>query len=442
MSRGTYERVRLRFSHDDVAKIRQERMEGVSSKTLAKKHRTSHELIALMTEATEWNGKPLPEYVNARTKRYDKRLTVEDIVEVRKMFGLGEQMQDIKRKYNVDPGTVRKICKLTKYHGQELPKLPNEEDRRTFSERLSYEDVVEIRLRCLNGEKPLTVGRSYNILTFTVIQRLLNETHWHDKVLPACDPHGVRTTPRYTETLSFEEVISIRRLCSEGQSLTRASKSHGIKDMDTARKLLTLTEWQGQPLPEYKEFVCPENPTSDGVVYKPVYGIKTTKYKVGDNGTVWSRGRSSKRPWKQLKSGLLTGGYLGVAIHEDGIGPMTKTIHKLVLEAFVGPKPAEDLECRHLDSNKANNNLSNLCWGTTMENTIDKIANGTWSRKLKDADVIDIRLRYKNGESQQSIMDRYDISKSTAYDITKGNTWKHLLCPNNIPPNAGPNKCE
>jgi hypothetical protein len=52
-------------------------------------------------------------------------------------------------------------------------------------------------------------------------------------------------------------------------------------------------------------------------------------------------------------------------------------VHRLVLEAFVGPCPI-GMQCRHFpDPNPANCNLKNLQWGTPMENTEDKRVHGT-----------------------------------------------------------------
>ncbi len=51
-------------------------------------------------------------------------------------------------------------------------------------------------------------------------------------------------------------------------------------------------------------------------------------------------------------------------------------LHRIVLEAFVGPCP-EGLECRHLDRDKHNNRLTNICWGTPQENAADRILHGT-----------------------------------------------------------------
>lgn len=50
-------------------------------------------------------------------------------------------------------------------------------------------------------------------------------------------------------------------------------------------------------------------------------------------------------------------------------------VHRLVLEAFVGPCPPGQV-CCHWDDNPANNHLRNLRWGTKGDNTRDAVRNG------------------------------------------------------------------
>ena len=57
-------------------------------------------------------------------------------------------------------------------------------------------------------------------------------------------------------------------------------------------------------------------------------------------------------------------------------GSRTKFVHRVVLEAFVGPRP-EGMECRHLDGNPLNNRIENICWGTPSDNAWDRVAHGT-----------------------------------------------------------------
>ena len=49
-------------------------------------------------------------------------------------------------------------------------------------------------------------------------------------------------------------------------------------------------------------------------------------------------------------------------------------LHRLVLEAFVGPRPRGQM-CCHADDNPDNNRLDNLRWGTSRENQQDRIRN-------------------------------------------------------------------
>jgi hypothetical protein len=108
-------------------------------------------------------------------------------------------------------------------------------------------------------------------------------------------------------------------------------------------------------------------------------------------------------------------------------------ICRLVLEAFAGPCP-EGMECRHLNGNKCNNSLDNLCWGTPKENQADRIAHGTSNRgernpqaKLTEANVKDIRQHHKGGlYSQKELAQMFNIDPSTvSYIITRKN-WNHV----------------
>lgn len=51
----------------------------------------------------------------------------------------------------------------------------------------------------------------------------------------------------------------------------------------------------------------------------------------------------------------------------------THNVHILVCTAFHGPRPSPEHECCHIDSNKANNQASNLRWGTSKENSQDQV---------------------------------------------------------------------
>ena len=60
----------------------------------------------------------------------------------------------------------------------------------------------------------------------------------------------------------------------------------------------------------------------------------------------------------------------------------SKYVHRLILETFIGPRP-KGKECRHLDSDKTNNNLRNLVWGTRLDNMRDRLEAGPYKSKTQ-----------------------------------------------------------
>jgi hypothetical protein len=104
--------------------------------------------------------------------------------------------------------------------------------------------------------------------------------------------------------------------------------------------------------------------------WKPIVGYES-RYTISN----WGRVRSfSKYGRPYIKGRKLKGGHHRVALYgSDGVKDFL--VHRLVLEAFVGPCP-EGMEGLHWDDDKDNNRLSNLRWGTRTENLLDCIRNG------------------------------------------------------------------
>lgn len=110
-----------------------------------------------------------------------------------------------------------------------------------------------------------------------------------------------------------------------------------------------------------------------------------------------------------------------------------KKVHRLVLETFVGPCPLK-MECRHLDGNKQNNNLSNLCWGTASENQQDRVGHGTSNQgeknpavKLTEEEIKEIRKIYKiKYVFQRKLAKRFGVSQSQISRIINDTSWKYL----------------
>jgi hypothetical protein len=174
------------------------------------------------------------------------------------------------------------------------------------------------------------------------------------------------------------------------------------------------------------------------VTYRDIIGF--LGYRVGDDGSVWSRwiprGRLRRLgpTWHRLTLRKNRWGYLIVSLRRGGRRKYTKFVHRLVLEAFVGPCPP-GCESRHLDGNPANNRLDNLRWGTKEENAADKRRHGTMaclrgSRNgralLNEADIPRIFRMDEEGASLEEIASHFSVRSGVVQHILYGKTWRHL----------------
>lgn len=116
-------------------------------------------------------------------------------------------------------------------------------------------------------------------------------------------------------------------------------------------------------------------------------------YEVSDHGRVRSldrtvdeaRGRSVRHKgkllalqWNTARSGK---GYWVIRLYKNSAGE-TKYVHRMVLDAFVGPCP-EGMESRHGPNGSIDNNLSNLSYGTRHQNSLDRVRDGTHNNRSK-----------------------------------------------------------
>lgn len=89
-------------------------------------------------------------------------------------------------------------------------------------------------------------------------------------------------------------------------------------------------------------------------------------YKVSDDGQVYSTYSN-----RLLKPSTLSSGHIRVVVDRRH-----RTVHTLMAEAFLGPRPDEQ-EVRHLNGNPSDNRLENLTYGSKSENAYDSIEHGT-----------------------------------------------------------------
>jgi hypothetical protein len=98
-------------------------------------------------------------------------------------------------------------------------------------------------------------------------------------------------------------------------------------------------------------------------------------YDVGSDGSVYG-------PRGKMR-GQLSKGYYRVTLYRNR-QPTRKLVASLVMEAFVGPKPAgHDID--HIDGNRLNNDISNLRYLSSKENR------GRWSPERRARVVASVK---------------------------------------------------
>jgi hypothetical protein len=108
-------------------------------------------------------------------------------------------------------------------------------------------------------------------------------------------------------------------------------------------------------------------------------------------------------------------------------------VHRLVAYAFIA-NPENKKEVNHKDGNPSNNNVNNLEWVTSSENTVHSYNNGLqkrgelfYSAKLTQNEAIEIINAYNLGVfSQKELAIAYNISVSSIKDLLCGRNWAHL----------------
>lgn len=180
-------------------------------------------------------------------------------------------------------------------------------------------------------------------------------------------------------------------------------------------------------------------------------------YRADEEGKVWScrmlvkrgkgKGRvgvSGRGPWKRMNSSPNERGYLSVGLKKDGKW-VDRFVHRLVLEAFVGPCPSGEGARHFPDRDPSNNRLSNLQWATQKVNQRDRVFHGTDTpgekscrAKLTEEKVREIRAEYRERpktyprtvvwkHSATVLAKRYSVDPYTILNVVRRLTWKHVV---------------
>ena len=162
---------------------------------------------------------------------------------------------------------------------------------------------------------------------------------------------------------------------------------------------------------------------------RPIPGFEG--YGASDDGLIWSAWGMGKsgltHQWiRPLRPGRQNSGYWIVALHRHG-SQHTRTVHRLVWEAFHGPRP-DGMEINHRNGDKADNSLANLELVTSSGNKAHARSIGLTpartTSKLTPENVSEIRKALVAGESQSSVAARFGVRQPAISDIVTGKTWR------------------
>lgn len=203
--------------------------------------------------------------------------------------------------------------------------------------------------------------------------------------------------------------------------------SQGVAPMTVPQS--THPQYVPQPAGSFDSFLCPSYPG----------------YSASRDGRIFShlrvRGRGNLRGSfvcvdlahrRELTPIRTRGGYLAVASKNVQGKSCQAKIHIMVTDAFYGPRPP-DLETRHLNGNRQDNRLTNLQYGTKVENMADRLLHGTDSRGEKNAravltesDVRTIRERASRGDNVAAISRDYRCTRMAIRLAITRRTWRHV----------------
>lgn len=154
------------------------------------------------------------------------------------------------------------------------------------------------------------------------------------------------------------------------------------------------------------------------------------RYQVSDLGRVrrWRRQREARHWGPPFVPATRVAGYPAIALL-NGDTRTVRTVHRLVLDAFVGPCP-DGMEACHHNGVRTDARLANLRWDTRKGNRADAVRHGTLTRgerhpfaKLTEANVRDIRA---SKAATRDLAALYGVSLGSIADIRARRRWKHV----------------
>lgn len=110
-------------------------------------------------------------------------------------------------------------------------------------------------------------------------------------------------------------------------------------------------------------------------------------------------------------------GYLSVQLCQA-----TRPVHRLVAEAFLGPRP-DAAVINHIDGNKHNNSAVNLEYASQQQNAWHARDAGLTAAKLTYEEADAIRTRHASGISQRKLAKEFNVSQPTISAVVNRERW-------------------
>jgi thymidylate synthase ThyX len=134
--------------------------------------------------------------------------------------------------------------------------------------------------------------------------------------------------------------------------------------------------------------------------WKPVPGLWSDYYQVSSQGRVKRvvPGKGA-RSFGRCKKPTMTAGHFVVSLNRPGTQEV-HFIHKLMLEAFIGPPPEGQEYTLHKNGNNLDNCLENLRWGSQAENSADRVRDGSTTKlscvfsSVKEVRYVGVEMTY------------------------------------------------
>jgi hypothetical protein len=163
------------------------------------------------------------------------------------------------------------------------------------------------------------------------------------------------------------------------------------------------------------------------------------EYRVGTDGSVWSkqkntRGATDVAGWHLLQGGTDKDGYKKVILCQSGKRRYCR-VNALVLETFIGAPPSDmqNPTAAHDNGVRTDNRLSNLKWASQKDNIRDKVRHGTAQIgekhpqcRLTEEKVLNIRQMRKSGMKWREIAESVGETFASVYAAGSGRNWKHI----------------